>query len=184
MSVLVTYATCHGSTRSIAERIATRLAECGLRVDLLDVADAAHVERYDAVVAGSAIHNGDWLPDGAEFLHRHALLLATRPLWLFSVGMAPAGRGRRGRWFAAHTRVPHAVDADAELLNMRDLHSFAGVLEPAHITPRIRPFMWLFGGRFGDFRNWPEVDAWADGIGEALAAERVPQRPHPGRAAS
>lgn len=171
MFILVTYATCHGSTRSIAERIGKRLTEYGIRVDVREAGSVKQVGHYHAVVAGSAVHNGDWLPEGAEFLHRHAGLLSERPVWLFSVGMAPAGRGRRGRWFAAHTRIPPAVAANRDYVNPRDLHYFAGVLEPEHITRYVRPFMWAFGGQFGDFRDWDEIDAWACGIAEKLTAE-------------
>ncbi|WP_436776468.1 flavodoxin domain-containing protein [Yinghuangia sp. YIM S09857] len=171
MSVLVTYATCHGSTRSIAERIGERLADYGMRVDVREARSVQHVGHYHAVVAGSAVHNGDWLPEGAEFLHRHAQLLAERPVWLFSVGMAPAGHGRRGRWFAAHTRVPRAVAVDRDLVDPRELHYFAGVLAPEHIPWHVRSFMWAFGWRIGDFRDWDEVDAWACGIAERLAAK-------------
>ncbi|MDI2125451.1 flavodoxin domain-containing protein [Yinghuangia seranimata] len=171
MFILVAYATCHGSTRSIAERIGATLAGEGHRVEVRSVSDVDHVWQYHAVVAGSAIHDGDWLPSGAEFLHRHAGMLAERPLWLFSVGMAPAARGRRGRWFAAHAGIPRAVAVDADYIQPRDLHAFAGVLEPAHIPVRVRPFMWMIGGRFGDFRNWADVDAWAEGIADKLEAE-------------
>lgn len=171
MPVLVAYATCHGSTRSIAERIAARLAETGLRVDLLPTRDVRHVEQYESAVVGSAIHNGDWLPEAAEFLHRHAAALGERPLWLFSVSMAPALRGRRGRWLAAHAKEPPAVAADRDVLNPRDLRSFAGVVDRAHIPARARPLMWACGGRFGDFRDWAAIDGWTLEIAGRPAAE-------------
>lgn len=70
--VLVTCATHHGSTRSIAERIGERLTEHGNDVEVVEAHEVQQLWQYGAVVAGSAIHNGDWLPEGAEFLHRHA----------------------------------------------------------------------------------------------------------------
>ncbi len=148
-----------------------RLAEYGHCVDVHDAGSVQHVGYYHAVVAGSAVHNGDWLPEGAEFLHRHAQLLAERPVWLFSVGMAPAGHGRRGCWFAARTRIPPAVAPDRDVVNPRDMHSFAGVLEREHTPWYVRPFMRAFGGRFGDFRDWKEVDKRAGGIADKLTAE-------------
>ncbi|HSA53976.1 MAG TPA: flavodoxin domain-containing protein [Yinghuangia sp.] len=171
MHVLVAYATRHGSTRSIAERITTRIAEGGHRVDLRPVGEAHQVWKYGALVAGSAIHNGDWLPEAAEFLHRHAAALATRPVWLFSVGLAPALQGRRGRWLAARAKEPPAVAADREVLAPRDVRTFAGVLARAHLPPLSRPLVRACGGRFGDFRDWAAIDGWAFGIAEKLATE-------------
>lgn len=171
MLVLITYATCHGSTRSIAERIGERLAGHGDDVEVVAAHKIQHVWQYGAVVAGSAIHDGDWLPEGAEFLHRHVGELADRPLWLFNVGMAPVGRRRFRRWFATHTQSPHTVAVERGFLNPHDVHYFAGVLERGHMPRRPRPFRWAFGGRVGDFRDWAEIDEWALGIAEKLAVE-------------
>lgn len=57
------------------------------------------------------------------------------------------------------------------VLNPYAVHYFAGVLERGHMPWRTRPFRWAFGGRVGDFRDWAEIDEWALGICEKLAAE-------------
>ncbi|NUT49035.1 MAG: flavodoxin [Saccharothrix sp.] len=166
--VLVAYATRHGSTSSIAQRITDRLTEHGHRVELRDVGGIGNVWQYDAALVGSAIHNGDWLPESAEFLHRYARPLADRPLWLFSVGFTPQVAGRRGRWLARHTPDPRAIEVDRDFLTPRDVHWFAGVLTPSHIPLRAWPLLWMVGGRFGDRRDWDAVDTWANGIAEKL----------------
>lgn len=170
MFILVAYASCHGSTTGVAERVAARLTGEGHRVDLRPAADVRSVTDYHAAVIGSAIHNGDWLPDAAEILHRHAVLLAARPVWLFSVGMAPALRGRLGRRLAAHAPVPPAVAANLDLLAPRDVHTFAGALERGHIPVAGRLVFRGCGGHFGDFRDWAGIDSWGLDIAEALAA--------------
>jgi Flavodoxin domain len=48
--VLVAYATRHGSTREVAEEIATTLRERGLRVDLRPAAGCERLDEYAAVV--------------------------------------------------------------------------------------------------------------------------------------
>lgn len=85
MVVLVAYATDHGSTRGVAGRIAARLQLRGVGAEACAVADVLKVSRYEAVVLGSAIHGGKWLPEARQFADRNAALLRERPVWLFSV---------------------------------------------------------------------------------------------------
>jgi menaquinone-dependent protoporphyrinogen oxidase len=84
--VLVAYATGHGSTKGVAERIATRLAEAGAQVDARPVDDVDDLAGYDAVVLGSGVYNQSWIPSATEFLRANSAALAARPVWLFSVG--------------------------------------------------------------------------------------------------
>lgn len=86
MTVLVAYATKHGSTREIAEAIATTLTDSGMSTEALVVDAVADVGPYDAVVLGSAVYMGRWLKEATEFARRHRAPLAARPLWLFSSG--------------------------------------------------------------------------------------------------
>jgi menaquinone-dependent protoporphyrinogen oxidase len=58
MRVLVGYASAKGSTREIAERIATRLRAAGHVTAVDRVDEASAIASYDALVLGSAIHNG------------------------------------------------------------------------------------------------------------------------------
>jgi menaquinone-dependent protoporphyrinogen IX oxidase len=55
MNVLVAYATHHGSTREIAERIAGVLGDRGLDVGVEPVDRVRDVRRFDAFVVGSAL---------------------------------------------------------------------------------------------------------------------------------
>jgi menaquinone-dependent protoporphyrinogen oxidase len=85
MVVLVAYATAHGSTRGIADRIVDRLQSRGVDSLTRPAADVHDISRYAAVVLGSAIHGGRWLPSARQFADRNAALLRERPVWLFSV---------------------------------------------------------------------------------------------------
>jgi menaquinone-dependent protoporphyrinogen oxidase len=53
MKVLVDYASRHGSTAGIAERIAAGLREAGLSAEARPVADVDDVGSYEAVVVGA-----------------------------------------------------------------------------------------------------------------------------------
>jgi len=87
--VQVVYASRHGGTAGIAERIAQVLRGEGADVVLADAADRPDPEGFDAFVVGSGVYLGSSLPQGVEFLERNQTILATRPVWLFSSGPLP-----------------------------------------------------------------------------------------------
>ena len=62
MRVLVSAASKHGSTREIASVIAQAFERAGLECDVVEPADVKDVSVYDAVVVGSAVYIGQWLP--------------------------------------------------------------------------------------------------------------------------
>ncbi len=86
MIVLVAYATRHGSTAGIAERIAAGLRKAGLTATVSHVKDVHEVTPYDAVVLGGASYMAHWLKDATRFAHHHRTHLRERPVWLFSSG--------------------------------------------------------------------------------------------------
>jgi menaquinone-dependent protoporphyrinogen oxidase len=166
MVVLVAYATRFGATRTIAERIATRLREHGHQLVVYATDRPIDAAMYDAVVVGSSVYNQAWLPAAAEFLRHNLDALAGRPVWVFSVG----GLASPGRWARIGARkYPQKVRGFRGYVLPRDYHYFAGEFY-RHRVGRVGALLWrAFGGRFGDFRNWTDVDAWANGIAEALA---------------
>src|SRR5689334_12861824 len=86
MRVLVAYATRHGATRGIAQRIGERLTAAGLDVTVAAAASVDDVRGYDAFVIGGATYLGRWLKPLDAFVRRHRAALAEAPVWLFSSG--------------------------------------------------------------------------------------------------
>jgi hypothetical protein len=84
--VLVAYATRHGSTRGIAERIAERLRDGGLEAESRPVADVHDASAFDAFVVGAAAYMFHWLGGATSFVEHNRATLAGRPTWLFSSG--------------------------------------------------------------------------------------------------
>ena len=175
MTVLVAYATAHGSTRGVAERIASRLADHGVEAECLSVDQVKGLDAYDSAVVGSAIHDQAWLPEARQFVTDNAAALWAKPVWLFSVGMPGAlGRPLR-RW--AKVEGPKVVAPITRTIGSRGEHLFSGVVAPEQFPTLSRAIFRLMGGHWGDFRNWPEIDAWADSITTALAADRQEATP-------
>ncbi|WP_030371070.1 flavodoxin domain-containing protein [Streptomyces rimosus] len=175
MRVFIGYAGEHGSTRGVAERIAATLTGRGLQADLTDLADAcAAAPGHDACVLGSAIHNGRWMPAAAEYVRRYTPELARRPLWLFSVGLARVLGGPFERW----SRNPDPLPAVRDLLSPVDHRLLAGAFEREHTSLPGHLVFRAMGGRYGDHRDWQEIDAWAKDIAHRLLSAPSEKEDH------
>jgi menaquinone-dependent protoporphyrinogen oxidase len=166
MMILVGYASAHGSTRGVAQRIATTLEKGGNRVETQPVDRVRGVSRYDAVVLGSAIHNQQWLPQATRFVRHNRDVLVGLPVWLFSVGM-PGALPRPWRRLAEKEEQK----VSAELRNVigpRDHRLFSGVVVANQLSFMGRIIFRALGGRYGDFRDWRAIDAWAEEIAREL----------------
>jgi menaquinone-dependent protoporphyrinogen oxidase len=166
MLVLVAYASDHGSTREIAERVAAGLRAGGHRVDLRDMARPGPAGRYEAAVLGSAIHDGSWLEQARGWMDRNLGDLTGRPVWLFSVGMS-AALPRPMRKLAAGYE-PREVAGYREVVRPVAHRLFSGVIRPEHLDRGGRVRFRALGCRYGDHRDWDAVEAWAAGIADRL----------------
>lgn len=93
MTVLVTAATKNGSTGAIAQAIGTALTERGVPTVVMPPDEVRDIGEYDAVVLGSAVCSGHWLPAATALVERCSHAWAGRPVWLFSIGpIAKPGR--------------------------------------------------------------------------------------------
>ena len=169
MTILVGFATMHGSTRGVAERIASKLRQQGLEAEVWAFDDVGDTAGCDAFVLGSAVANMAWLGGAASFVARNTSVLAERPVWLFSVGSKEALSGPIGHWMKTRYPQPKQIAAFQEEIRPRDCRIFTGVIDPAHYPPLSRLVMKVLGVHYGDYRDWDTIDAWAEGIARVLA---------------
>ena len=178
MHVLVAYASRHGATRGIAERIAETLRLNGLDAEARPAASVKDAAGYDAFVVGSAAYMSHWMKEARAFVDRDRAVLAAAPVWLFSSG--PTGnepvneKGVDQKVAALPKEAPELTTA----VGARDFHVFFGAYdidrEPIGLTERVGG--WFIGHMpaardaipSGDFRDWPEIEAWATGIARDL----------------
>jgi len=163
--VLVAFASRHGATRGVAERIAARLHERGLAVALHQVEDVGEVPPGCAVVLGSPVYDQSWPPEFEDFVARHEQSFAQRPTWLFSVGTFGDRRRVIGPLMR---REPRSIEQVRGTIRPREYRVFAGVIRREQWPLPSRMLFHLFGGRLGDNRDWTGIDEWAETIAEAL----------------
>jgi menaquinone-dependent protoporphyrinogen oxidase len=170
MTVLVAYASRHGATEGIAARLAARIAGAGTDVDIRHVDAVESLGRYDAVVLGAPVYDQSWPPEADRFVDGYRDGLAARPVWLFSVGSF----GDTTRLIGPLThKEPKRIGEVLSMIQPREYRVFQGVIHEHQWPFWSRLLFHAFGGRFGDHRDWPVIDAWADGIARALNSPRA-----------
>jgi menaquinone-dependent protoporphyrinogen oxidase len=185
--VQVVYASRHGGTAGIADRIAEVLRTQGADVVIANAADRPDPSGFDAYVIGSGVQIGKWHKEGTEFLERNQTTLAERPVWLFSSGPLPGssmttetqdrltlalgqeeGPGSGGR---------KKIAALSAAIHPREHRVFQGAFNPndpprsmqerlVRLMPAAKRVL-----PTGDFREWDAIEAWAREIAAQLVAK-------------
>lgn len=165
--ILVTYASQAGSTRGIAEAIAAVLKENGLRVDCLAMKEVRSLDGYNAVMAGSAVHGGKWLPEAMRFLTAFHAEFNRRRVFAFYVGMALTMKSMQGQ------DTSNCLGPIRRIARVEDERGFAGAIDlkklplfPDRLVVKgiVSSGLW----QAGDHRDWAGVRAWAQSIANKL----------------
>jgi menaquinone-dependent protoporphyrinogen oxidase len=163
--ILVTYASRHGSTVGVAEAIGKALAEGGAAVDVLPVQEVKDLESYGAVVAGSAIQGGEWLPEAMQFVQTHQAELSRKPFAAFLVCMTmtmkDAEKYRSG--------ISGWLEPVRTLVKPASEGLFAGALDINKIPSfgdRLKFKLSVLFGVWteGDHRDWKAIRQWAKSL--------------------
>jgi menaquinone-dependent protoporphyrinogen oxidase len=168
MTVLVAYASKRGSTAEIAETIAATLRREGLGVCLERAEDVQSLDRYDAVVLGSAVYMKRWRGDARHFLKKHRKALRQVPFWVFSSGPVGDPSKDNPEWME-----PPKIASKVAELGGKDHVVFGGCLpaEPRGFVEKA--MVEKIPKEFVDRRDWAEIRDWAQQVSASLAAARV-----------
>lgn len=178
MPILILYASDHGSTGEIAERISSRISSQLPPTEVYSIKNfnPDHLDQYTAIVLGSCVHGMAWLPEATEFLTANKAALAEKPLFAFSVG-APTAMPQifRAKWQKVEEKKlrEKAEKLLGTQLRAHTLFNGKFVKEDADKTMKIVCGLCCFccgGMRYGDFRDWYLIEKWADEVVAALKA--------------
>jgi menaquinone-dependent protoporphyrinogen oxidase len=184
--VQVVYASRHGGTAGIAERIAEVLRDEGVDVVVADAADRPDAAGFDAYVVGAGVQIGSWHKEGTEFLERNQATLATKPVWLFSSGPLPGSSmmtesedrlelalgPREGPGSGGRKRI----EVLSAAIHPREHRVFYGAYDPkdppksmqerlVRLMPAAKRVL-----PAGDYREWDDIEAWARDIAGQVVA--------------
>ena len=132
--------------------------------------DVTDLAPYRAVVAGSAIQGGRWLPEAMQFVRTHQATLAQKPFAAFLVCMTMSMKNPKFRQGVAAWLTP--VRALAKPVSEA---YFAGALDISKMPSfgdrlKFRLSVALGVWSEGDHRDWDAIRAWAAELKPSLEA--------------
>ncbi|MCE4263545.1 MULTISPECIES: flavodoxin domain-containing protein [Rhodococcus] len=166
--ILIEYASAKGSTEGIARRIGECCENLGADTKIVSAEQDSDLGRFDAVILGSAVHDRDWLPPARTAVDRLLAGEQVPPVWAFSVSTwgetSSLVADRLTRRIRATAREPNTVARLRSGSDLRDHRQFAGVVRRGDWPLFGRCVFALMGGKYGDARDWSDIEQWAEGI--------------------
>jgi menaquinone-dependent protoporphyrinogen oxidase len=157
--ILVTYATRAGSTAEIAAAIGKSLSERGFTVDVKPVKDKPSLNGYQAVIMGSAIRMGNWLPEALDFVKANQSTLKALPVALYTVHMLNTGDDETSR----SARLAYLNNVRS-LLNSAEEVYFTGKMDFSRLSFLDRFIANMVKAVESDQRDWEKIKQWSNTI--------------------
>jgi len=160
--ILITYATRAGSTVEIAAVIGEALSKRNFMVEVKPVSEKPNLDGCQAVLMGSAIRMGAWLPEALDFVRQNQAALNRLPTSIFTVHMLNAGddetsrAARRAYTAPLRELLPSADEVFFKgKLDYKTLSFLDRLIAKAVENPDNPP---------GDFRDWKAIKGWAESL--------------------
>jgi menaquinone-dependent protoporphyrinogen oxidase len=154
--ILVAYASKAGSTAEVAQAIGEALGAKGAAVGVLQIKQVKDLSAYTAVVLGSAIRVGQWLPEAVNFVKAHQAELRQRPTAYFLVSGF-----LKDNTPEVTQKVNAYLDPVRAIFEPASIGLFAGKMDYSKLSFLDRTIAKAVGSVEGDWRNWDAIRAWA-----------------------
>lgn len=157
--ILITYASKAGSTAETAARMGEMLAKQNAQVDVLPVEKVGDLSAYQAVVLGSAIRMSQLLPEVVKFVEANQAVLQQKSFNVFFLCMTLEKDTPENR-----QTVSAYLEPVRALVKPASEGMFAGVMDPKKLSLVERLLMKAMKTPVGDYRNWDQINAWAQSV--------------------
>jgi menaquinone-dependent protoporphyrinogen oxidase len=168
--ILVVYDSKYGSTSTIAAQIGNTLCEKGAEVDMLFVEKVTSIEKYDAIIVGSPIYWGVWLPGAKSFIEKHKKRLKKIPVAFFILCNA-LREGHDTKAARAKVRTLHfnpLVDELQKNSPVKEPGMFGGKVDYKDLHIYERFVLSISGYEENDSRDFQKVQNWTNKIAPHL----------------
>jgi menaquinone-dependent protoporphyrinogen oxidase len=166
--VLIAYASRCGTTGGVAEAIGKVLCDRGAVVDVRLVGDVNDLSPYHAMIVGSAIRMGKWLPEAAGFVKNNQDTLHRLPIAYFVVCLTMKDNTAENRSKALAYLDP--VRKEAPRIQPVATGLFPGAMNFNKLSLVHKTILKAKGASEGDYRDWTAIRTWAEGLSSPLLA--------------
>ncbi len=163
--ILITYASKHGGTREIAERISEQFPAGQFDITLQPVESGTSPGDFDAVILGVALYMGQWRRRAVKYLKSHIQVLADKDTWIFLSG--PTGEGDPDTMLEGR-KVPGKLNPLVEKIRPREVKTFHGALFPERMGGMEKWIIKKVNAPVGDFRIWKDIETWGKNVATTL----------------
>ena len=137
-------------------------------MDALPVKEVTDLSPYQAVVIGSAVHSGKWMPEALAFVERNQNTLRRMPTAVFQVCLMLAASNAQYKKMVPDWLAPLRIQVQPVAEG-----SFAGALWPDKYSKLseklgLRIFLAAIKLKAGDYRNWVTIHSWAEHVSPLL----------------
>jgi len=157
--ILVAYATRAGSTAEVAAAIGESLGQRGIPMEVKPVKDRPTLNDYQAVILGSAIRMGNWLPEAVDFVKNNQQALNTMLTALFTVHMLNTGEDETSR-----TNRLAYLNTVRPLLNHPEEVYFEGKMDFSRLSTLDRLIAKMVKAVEADHRDWEDIRGWTQKV--------------------
>ncbi len=162
-TVLVAYASKHGSTAAVAGTVADTLAGTGVDVELREAERVDDVSRYAAVVLGAPLYMGRWRREARSFLGHNRAALERIPVAIFALGPV---QDTPESFASSRVQLLRALGS-FDWLEPVCIEVFGGAVDPATLH---FPFSHMPAA---DIRDWEAIREWAEQLPPVLLRRPV-----------
>lgn len=173
MTLLIAYASVHGSTEDMAVYLATVLNRAGLKTESKPIAEIQSLDGYEAVILGSPVHAGMWVPAMQRFLHQFYKPLSARSVYAWLTCMRVLEEGGYD-----HARKYYIASELETMPHVRSIEIFPGRIIPADLTWQEHSTLNnRYDGAYnvtyvhGDYRDWVRFQEWGQFIARDVVAQ-------------
>lgn len=158
MKVLIAYATKHGSTAEVAEKIGEVIKSKGADVVVSNIADKPDPSGYDAAVVGGAVYIMMLSGKTKRFVAKHKKVLSSMPVAYFVLSGTMEEDTPENR-----EKIEKTLKSVIKKVVPVDVGLFGGKFDPAK-GPKMMSEEPAY-----DYRDWDAIAAWAEELAEKFS---------------